>query len=106
MTTLDMIDCFEQAGVVSKRAGDSAQTTNVLGVSPPRVVTAAVSVRDERDAHPTGGRSVYRTGLRLRIAMRSVEPSFTPAAASEADSSRISKPRSLTTNSSDDAPLG
>lgn len=105
MTTLDMIDSFEQAGIVAKRAGDGAQTADVLGVSPPRVVAAAVSVRDERDAHRAGG-SVYRTGLRLRLAMRSVEPSFTPAAASDADSSRISKPRSLMTNSSGDAPLG
>jgi hypothetical protein len=105
MTTLDMIDSFEQAGVVSKRARDGAQTADVLGVSPPRVMAAAVSVRDERDAHRTLG-CAYRTGLRLRLAMRSVEPPFTPAAASDADSSRISKPRSLTTNSSGDAPLG
>jgi hypothetical protein len=101
----DMLDCLEETRVVAECASNRAETANVLGMTPASVVTAAVCVRDERDAHCLP-RSNYLTGLRLRIAMRSVEPFLMPAAASDSDSSRISNPRTFTTKSADAAPCG
>jgi len=105
MPTFHMIDGLEQTRVIAKRAGHGAQTADMLRVSPPRVMTAAVSVRDERNAHWIGP-GVYLTGLRLRRDSRRVDPFRTPDAPSDSFSSRISKPLSLTTNSAAETPSG
>jgi hypothetical protein len=96
LPALDVLDGLEETRVVAECASYCAEPTDVLGMTPAGVVTAAISVRDERDAHCLL-QSSYLTGLRLRIAMRSVDPFLMPAAARDSDSSRISNPRTLTT---------
>src|SRR4051794_27388 len=46
-----MLDTVEELGILTKRARDGAETTDVLGMSPSRVVAATIAVRDERGPH-------------------------------------------------------
>jgi hypothetical protein len=105
MSSFDMIDGIEEIGKITKRACDSSQAAYVLGMIPAGIVAAAVCVRNECDARGTPAVS-YLTGLRLRRAKRSVEPSFAPDADSVALSSRTSNPRSFTTKSVIGSPAG
>src|SRR5687767_2830538 len=104
MPSFDMIDALEQRRLISQRARYGAQTADMLGMSPPRVVPAAVSVRYESDA-ATNHRG-YLTGLRLRRERRSVDPSRMPEASRDSFSCSTSNPRTFTTNSSPGTPLG
>ena len=44
VTTFDVLDTVEQLRIFTQRAGDGAQTADVLGMSPTRVVTAAIAM--------------------------------------------------------------
>ena len=96
---LEMFDSMKKIRLLAQRARDRAKTSDVFRMTPSGVVTAAIAVRNERGAR-------YETGRRRRSAMSSMAPSFTPASASETLSSRISKPCSFTTNSSDEKESG
>jgi hypothetical protein len=48
VTSLDVMQRLEQVGIVAQRLGDRAKPADVFGMAPPRVVTAAVGVGDER----------------------------------------------------------
>jgi hypothetical protein len=96
VTPLEVIDCLEKSRIIAQRTRDSAQTAYVLRMAPACIVAAAIRVRDERDAQGLSRRG-YLTGLRLRRATSSVDPSLMPDEARVAPSSRISKPRTFTT---------
>ena len=105
MPSLQMLHAGKQVDLISKRAGYRAQTADVLGMGPSRVMPAAVRMRNETNARRCAVAG-YLTGLRRRFVRRSVDPSFTPAAASDSPSRRISKPLTFTTKSSATKPLG
>lgn len=44
---LRVIDAMKKLGLVPKRAGDRAEAPDVLGMTPPGVVTPAIAVRNE-----------------------------------------------------------
>ena len=54
--SLDVTHEREEFRIVPQRTRDRAQPTDVLRMAPPRVVPAAVGVRDEGDAQRTGRR--------------------------------------------------
>lgn len=103
--SLEMFHVVEEARLVPQGSRYRAQSADVLGVRPTRVVPAAVRMRYEADARASAVRA-YLTGLRLRLVRSRVEPSFTPDASIVSSSRRISKPRSFATNSSATKPLG
>lgn len=51
VTSLEMVDRVEEVGIVTKRPGDRAQPADVLRMSPPGIVPAAIAVRYERGPH-------------------------------------------------------
>ncbi len=109
VAALEVIDGLKEIGMIAQRAGDGAQSSNVLGMIPAGVVPAAIAVRYERRPNHVSLRRPpvrYWTGLRRRSAIRKIEPSVAPASARETLSSRISKPCSLTTNSRGSAAFG
>jgi hypothetical protein len=48
VTSLGMMQRLEQVGIVAQRLRDRAKPADVFGMAPPRVVTTAVGVGDER----------------------------------------------------------
>ena len=98
----EMLDRLKEISLVPERSGYRAKAAGVLGMSPAGVVPSAVGVRYERGAR----QAQLRTGRRFRWVRRNVDPSRAPASATEADSSKISFPRSLITKSSCDFALG
>src|SRR5688572_14313256 len=48
---LDVLEGRQHLGMLSERLRDRPNATDVLGMTPPGIVTPAVGVRDERDAH-------------------------------------------------------
>jgi len=54
VSAFDLFNAVEELGIVSESAGNRAQATDMLGMIPPRVVAAAVGVRDEGDGHAAG----------------------------------------------------
>lgn len=104
MPAFQMLHALKKRHLVSQRPSNRPQTADVLGMLPPRIVPAAIRVRYEGNAVRWHLR--YLTGLRLRRAKRSVEPSRIPEAESESSSLSTSNPRTLTTNSAGIAPFG
>ena len=51
VSSFDLLDCIEQLGIITERAGDRAQSANVLRVIPPGVVSTAIRVGNEGDGH-------------------------------------------------------
>jgi len=104
MPSFQMLHALEERQLVSQRPRDRTQTADVLGVLPPRVVPAAIRVRYEGNAIRWHWR--YLTGLRLRLARSSVEPSRIPVPDRDSPSFSTSNPRTFTTNSAGVAPFG
>jgi hypothetical protein len=51
MARLDVLERSEDLGMIAERSRYRPNATHVLGVTPARVVTAAIGVRNERHAH-------------------------------------------------------
>lgn len=92
MAAFDVIDELEELQVITQRTSDRTEAADVLRVAPPRIVPAAVGVRDVRDRQD-------RTGRRRRNVTSNVEPSMAPVCETGTLSSRISYPLSFTTKS-------
>src|SRR5436190_23963826 len=96
MAPLEVFDGVEYFRVLPQRSRYRAQTSDVLRVTPPGVVTPAIAVRDERRPHRAGA---YSTGRRRRSVMTKIDPVRAAVDEIGASSSRTSKPLSLTTYS-------
>lgn len=83
VTAFDVLDQREEVDIVTQGPGDRPQPPDVLGMSPPRIMPAAVGMRDER-------RGQARTGRRRRKVNRNVEPSIAPVCESGTLSSSTS----------------
>jgi hypothetical protein len=47
----EVLDAFEQLRPIAERSSYRAQTADMLGMSPSRIVPAAISMGNEPDAH-------------------------------------------------------
>jgi hypothetical protein len=51
VSSLDLLDSIEESGIVTQGASDGTEASNVLGMIPSGVVTAAIRMRNEGDRH-------------------------------------------------------
>ena len=54
VSPLDVLETYEQLGIVAHRAHDRDEAADVLGMSPPCVVPAAIGMRHESRRHGHG----------------------------------------------------